>query len=221
MLHTVIWFIANIKILVSSFKLNVSRILLHSFQPWLSFTLSVIVRATLTVYFFNLWPSRGITQLVHTFSKCVACYITLFLSLLWRYLWEHWAPCACVCPDITPPVHLSFLHFGWSCSFLRVDSIVWASSTYSISHSQTHTHTHTHLQMDAGLLRVCVSVCAGNVVPRISITGSRAGVSPHTKDAGRLEALGPNRGRDRRGKRKSASARSANSILTYISQSGK
>ncbi len=91
--------------------------------------------------------------------------------------------------------------------------------TYSISHSQTH--THTHLQMAAGLLRVCVSVCVGNVVPRISITGSRAGVSPHTKDAGRLEALGPNRGRDRRGKRKSASARSANSILTYISQSGK
>lgn len=84
--------------------------------------------------------------------------------------------------------------------------------TYSISHTQTC--TNTHLQMAARLLRgVCV--CEGNVVPRISITGSWAGVSPYTKDAGTLEALGPNRGRDGKGKRKSASARLPNITLQY------
>lgn len=72
--------------------------------------------------------------------------------------------------------------------------------------------------MAAGLLRgVCgCTVCVGDMVPQISITGSRAGVSSHPKDAGTLEVLGPNSGRDGRGKRKSASAHLTNSWLAHI-----
>lgn len=140
-------------------------------------------------------------------------YIVRFFLRSFRHLWAR------LCHDITPPVHLSFsilVGFVLSCVWTL---LLLCEHTYCISHSQTSTHSPTD---GCGAVEgVCASVCVGNVVPRISITGSRPGVSPHTKDAGRLEALGLNRGRDRRGKRKSASARSVNSILTYISQSSK
>lgn len=126
--------------------------------------------------------------------------------------------------DIIPPVHLLF-------SILAglVLSCVWTLLCEQAAHIQyityTDTYTLTYRWLQSVLSGVCVCLCVeegggGDVVPRISITGSRAGVSPHTKDAGTLEALGPNRGTDGRGKRKSASARLTNSILTYIQQSG-
>lgn len=107
-------------------------------------------------------------------------------------------------------------------TLLRVDSFLFFLLCEQAAHIKYITFTDAHyLNMAARLLRVCMSLCEGNLVPWISITGSQPGVSPHTKDAGRLEALGPNRGRDRRGKRKLVSASSATSILTYIIQSGK
>lgn len=119
-----------------------------------------------------------------------------------------------MCCEITPRVHLSFSIL--SCSFLRVCALLCEQAP----HIQYIAFTDTHSPTDGCRAAEGVSVCVGNVVPRISITGSWPGVSPHTKDAGRLEDLGPNRGRDRRGRRKSALARSADSILTYISQLG-
>ena len=70
-----------------------------------------------------------------------------------------------------------------------------------LSSTQTHTQTwrRTHPTTDAS--SVGMGVCEGNMVPPISITGSQAGVSPHTKDAERLAALAPDRGREWKGKK--------------------
>lgn len=162
---------------------------------------------------------------------CKLWHVTLQYSFFkWQYQRhdiigkrEYWALhlCVCVC-GMTLHHPFTFYSPFWPVLFLLVDSIVWADSKHTV---QYITYTDTHSPTDgcrAAQGCVCVRVCVeegwgeGYVVPRISITGSRAGDSPHTKDAGTLEALGPNRGRDGRGKGKSASACLTNSILTHI-----
>lgn len=60
--------------------------------------------------------------------------------------------------------------------------------------------------LDEGVC-VCVREKGGDMVPQISITGSRAGVNPHTpRMLGHWRPCAPTVGSKRRYKRKSASA---------------